>query len=216
MTTRFILATLAALLFCSRATAADLYVGTGFPRLIVGVAQPLSDSVVLRADLAGIGKYTDTFTEDGITYNGKFKHERVGVFADWFVAGGFRLTAGVTANDTRLDLNAQGNGSTITIGNTSYVTTPDDRWNVNVKFPKVTPYLGLGYGRHPEGGAGVGFVADFGVAYGRAKVSASVSGPTLSGTVTQADIDRELAELREGVGRVRVVPQLSVAINFRF
>ena len=140
----------------------------------------------------------------------------MGLFADWFVAGGFRLTAGLTLNDSRLDLNAQGNGGTITIGTTSYVTTPDDRWNVNIKYPRATPYLGLGYGRQPEGGAGVGFVADFGVSIGKAKVSASVSGPNLPNTVTQADLDRELAELRDGVGQVRVLPQLSVAINFRF
>jgi hypothetical protein len=205
-----------ALLFAGAAPAADLYIGTGFPRLIVGIAQPVSDRVVVRADLATIGKISDTFSESGINYSGKLKHDRAGLFADWFVAGGFRLTAGVTANDSKLDLNAQGNGGTITIGNTSYVTTADDRWNVNIRFPKTTPYLGLGYGRHPEGAGLVGVVADFGVSIGRSKVSASVSGPNLPNTVTQADIDRELADVRDGVGHYRVLPQLSVAINFRF
>ena len=214
--TRPTLAAMVALCFTSFAQAGDLYVGTGFPRLIVGLAQPVNDRWVVRVDVATLGKITDTFIEDGIEYRGKLKHDRVGLFADWFVAGGFRLTGGLTVNDSQLDLNAQGNGGTITIGSTTYVTTPDDRWNVNVRFPRATPYLGLGYGRHPQGSGLVGFVADFGVSIGRAKVSASLSGPNLPNTVTQADLDRELAELREGVGHVRVVPQLSVAINFRF
>ncbi len=214
--TRSVLIAAAALLFSGAAQATDLYVGTGFPRLIVGVAQPVGDRVVVRADIATIGKVSDSFSEGGINYSGKLKHDRAGLFADWFVAGGFRLTAGVTANDSKLDLNAQGNGGTITIGNTSYVTTAEDRWNVNFKFPKATPYLGLGYGRHPEGGNLVGVVADFGVSIGRSKVSASVSGPNLPNNVSQADIDRELADVKDGVGHVRVLPQLSVAINFRF
>ncbi len=202
--------------FSSPASAADVYVGSGFPRLIVGIAQPISDRAVVRADVATLGNISDSFDESGIRYSGRLKHERAGLFADWFVAGGFRLTGGVTVNDSRLDLTAQGNGGTLTIGNTTYATTPNDRWNVNIRFPKTTPYLGLGYGRHPEGGGTVGFVADFGVSIGRAKVSGNVSGLTLSSAVTQADIDRELAEVRDGVGQVRVVPQLSVAINFRF
>ncbi|MDH5539858.1 MAG: hypothetical protein OEY03_10690 [Rhizobacter sp.] len=190
--------------------------GTGLPRLIVGVAQPLSDTVLLRADAASIGSITDTYSENGIIYRGRLRHDRIGLFADWFVAGGFRLTSGLTVNDTRLNLNAQGNGGSLTIGSTTYVTTPDDRWSVDVRFPRATPYLGLGYGRQPGGTAAIGFAADLGVSIGRAKVSARVSGPNLPGAVTQEDIDRELAELRNDVARVRVIPQLSAAISFRF
>lgn len=32
----------------------------------------------------------------------------------------------------------------------------------------------------------------------------------------QANLDKELAELRDGVGKVRAIPQLSVAIGYSF
>jgi hypothetical protein len=55
-----------------------------------------------------------------------------------------------------------------------------------------------------------------GASIGRAKVTGSVSGPNVSGNVTQADIDRELEEVRDGVGKIRAVPQLSLGVNYRF
>lgn len=89
-----------------------------------------------------------------------------------------------------------------------------DRFDVKIKFPSATPYVGLGYGHHAV--KGLGFHADFGVSIGRTKLTATATGPTLSTAVSQADIDAELAELRDGVGKVRVLPQLSIGLNYRF
>lgn len=61
------------------------------------------------------------------------------VFADWFVAGCFRQTTSLTLNDTHLDLGAQGNRRSLTIGDTRYVATPDGRWSVFAPFPPATP-----------------------------------------------------------------------------
>jgi hypothetical protein len=115
-----------------------------------------------------------------------------------------------------LELGARpGVGGSITIGDKSI---PDlgagDRFDVSIKFPSATPYLGLGYGHHA--GKGLGFHADLGVSVGRTKLTATASGPNLSTAVSKTDIDRELAQLRDGVGKVRALPQVSFGLNYRF
>ena len=97
----------------------------------------------------------------------------------------------MTFNNFKLTLVGRGNGGTLDIGGTAYTTTPDDRFDVLIEFPKTTPYIGVGYGHHAAE-PGWGFVFDAGASIGRAKVTGSASGPNLSGNVTQADIDREL------------------------
>jgi hypothetical protein len=197
--------------------AAELYGAAGLPGVMLGVSQPLSDSVGLRADLSTIGSPSRDRTESGIDYTGTLKLDRAGLFADWFPGGsGFRLTGGVTFNRMKIDMAGHGNGGTITIGNNSYVTSADDRFNVTIEMPHTTPYLGIGWGHQPSAGRGWGLVFDLGASIGRAKVRGGVSGPNLSGNVSQQDIDVELQQLRDDVGKVRAVPQLSLGASYRF
>jgi hypothetical protein len=211
-----LLAAMAACTFSLAAQAGEVYGGAGLPGVMLGYAHSANDRLTLRADLSTIGSISRDRTESGIDYTGTAKLNRAGLFADWFVAGGgFRLTGGVTFNDMKIDLAGHGNGGTITIGSNSYVTSTDDRFNVHIKFPSATPYVGIGWGHHAAS-AGWGFVFDLGGSIGRAKVDGSVSGPNLTGHVTQADIDAELAQVRDGVGKVRFVPQLSLGASYRF
>lgn len=195
------------------AQAGQVYGGVGLPGVMVGYAQPLAGFTV-RGDVATLRLPDETANEEGIDYQAESKLDRLGVFADWFVLGGWRLTGGVTFNQMNVNLRAQGNGGVINIGGTDYTTSPDDRLDVKIEFPKTTPYLGLGYGHHP-GNGGFGFVFDLGASIGRAKLSATASGPNL-GQADPADIDRELEELRDGVGKVRFFPQLSLGLTYRF
>jgi hypothetical protein len=195
------------------ARAGEVYTGIGIPGLMLGYAHPLNSSFTLRADFATLGSMSDNRTEEGIRYNVKGKLARTGLFADYFLTGGLRVTAGITFNDAKIDLLARGDGGTINIGGTDYPTSPDDQLRVKVKFPSSTPYIGVGYGHQLS--QGWGFVFDLGASVGKAKLSATTSGPNLS-QASQADIDRELAELRDGVGKVKALPQLSLGLSYRF
>jgi hypothetical protein len=198
-----------------KARAAELYVGAGLPGVTLGVAHAYNPSFGVRADLTTLGSRKVNGVEEGINYTGTARLQRVGLFGDWFVArGGWRLTGGVTSNKANLDLSALGNGQTLNIGNGNYPTTLADRLDVRINFPSTTPYLGFGYG-HQAGAKGFGFALDVGASLGRAKVSIQTLGPNLS-LVPQADIDRELAELKNGVAKVRALPQASVALTYRF
>jgi hypothetical protein len=200
------------------ANAGEVYGGVGLPGLMLGYAQPLNTSFTLRGDWATLGSRTKRVNEEGISYDAKLAFNRLGVFADWFFLGGVRLTAGVTYNNLTADLRTQGDGvTTYQFGNaTPVVLTSADRLDVTITYPRTTPYLGLGYGH--QMGTGWGFTFDLGASYGKAKLGESHSGPTLGNPaiVTQADIDQEMAQLREGVGKIRYIPQLSLGGNYRF
>lgn len=198
------------------AVAGDVYVGAGLPGLTLGYSHPLNDRFSLRADVTTLGRISDDKSETGLHYDGRIKADRLGLFADWFVSSNFRLTAGLTMNDARLDLDGRGDGSTITIGDRTYVAGPDDRLEVDVKYPTVMPYLGIGFGRPPRAAGGWGFMFDAGLAIGKPKVKGRVRGPLLSNTVSQDDIDRELDDVRDDVERLRGIPQLSFSVYYRF
>jgi hypothetical protein len=195
--------------------AGEVYLGAGLPGVMLGYAHAFDSRFGLRVDISTLGTHSGSQSEGGIDYEGTLKTNRSGLYADWFVSGGWRFTGGVTFNNFKLTLVGRGNGGTLDIGGKTTVTTPDDRFDVLIEFPKTTPYIGVGYGHHAAK-PGWGVVFDVGASIGRAKVTGSVSGPNVSGNVTQADIDRELEEVRDGVGKIRAVPQLSLGVNYRF
>ena len=196
------------------AQAGELYTKIGLPGAILGYSQPLGPLFGLRVDYATVGERTDRRTEDGISYDTKLKLNRAALLADWFpFAGSFRFTSGITSNQYKLDLLATGAGGSLTIGNTTYTTTANDQFRVQVKFPSSTPYFGVGWGHSM--GSGLRFSFDVGAKFGKATVSYALSGP-IAQQVSQADIDTELAELRNGVGKVKAVPQISLGLGYSF
>jgi hypothetical protein len=217
MKTRLSIVAAITALLATPAHAGEFYAGAGLPGLMLGFAQPIDDSITVRGDWATLGSRQQRTAQEGVTYDAKGSFSRLGLFADWFVSGGFRLTGGVTFNQLKADLVARGDGVTqFTVGGQTFTSDPADRLNVKISYPKVTPYLGVGYGHQLN--SGWGFTFDLGASYGRATVSETHSGPNLGNTafVTQADIDAELAELRDGVAKVRYIPQLSMGFNYRF
>jgi hypothetical protein len=198
--------------------AGEGYVGVGIPGVIAGYALSVHDKVTVRADYATLGSRSKNGTEEGINYNGKVKVGRAGLFGDYFpMGGGFRLTGGVTFNQVKVDLNSSLiAGQTYTVGNASRVATGNEYFNVHVKFPEVTPFVGIGFG-HKAKEKGLGFAFDLGASIGKAKVTVDTNVQNLSsGAISQADIDAETAEIRDGVGKVKFLPQLSVALTYTY
>ena len=199
----------------SNAHAGEAYGALGIPGVMGGYAHTLNDRVALRADYASLGSHKKDGDREGINYKGKLKLARIGLFADYFPgSSGFRLTGGVTVNDMSLKLRSNmPAGSAITIGGQGYIATGNEYLNADVKIPKVTPYLGIGWGHHRRE-AGWGFIADVGVSIGKAKLDVDTN--LASYGVQQSDIDREVEDLRDDVAKVRVIPQLSVGMSYRF
>ena len=198
-----------------QAQAGEVYANVGLPGIGLGYAHPIDSRFTVRADFMTLGSRSKSTTEEGIRYDGRYKLQRLAVLGDWFPFGGsFRLTGGLSSNQYKVTLDATGENGSLTIGDRTYTTTAADGLKVEVKFPSVTPYLGIGWGH--QSGSGWRFGADIGALVGRAKVNATVRGALASEPDIQANLDKELAELRDGVGKVRAIPQLSVAIGYSF
>jgi hypothetical protein len=194
--------------------AQELYLKAGVPGVGIGFAQPLGPLLGVRADFVTLGDRNERRNEEGIDYDGTLKANRAALLLDMFpFAGSFRISAGATAAKYQLDLVATGAGGTLTIGNNTYQTTANDRFAVQVKMPSSMPYLGIGWGH--QSNSGLRFSFDIGAAFGKAKVSYQLTGP-VANQVSQQDIDAELAELRDGVAKVKAIPQVTFGIGYSF
>lgn len=206
-------------LVATAASAGEVYGNLGLPGLMVGYAHAINPMFTVRGDFATLGNYNKDQTESGIDYKAKLAFSRLGLFGDYFpFSGGFRLTGGLTMNNQKIELTSSAQaGSTMTVGDRTVILTPDDRLYVQIKMPSTTPYVGLGWG-HQQADKGLGFVADLGATLGKAKLDVQATGTTLGNRaiVTQADIDKETQQLRDGVGKITFIPQISLGMNYRF
>lgn len=197
------------------AHAGEVYANVGLPGIGLGYAHPIDSSFSVRGDFMTMGSRDKTTTENGVAYTGRYKLQRAAVFGDWFpFEGSFRLTGGLSSNNYKVTLDASGAGGTLTIGDRTYTTTAGDGLNVEIKFPSVTPYLGIGWGH--QMGNGWRVAADVGALIGKAKVTATARGALANEADIQSNIDKELAELRDGVGKVRAIPQLTFSVGYSF
>lgn len=196
------------------ACAGELYFQAGLPGVGIGYAHPLNEWMGVRGDFVTLGSRSETTTEEGIAYEGRIKANRGALFADIYpFAGGFRFTLGATSNQYKINLDASGAGNTINVGGTNYVLGPGDGLAVEVKYPSTTPYVGFGWGH--QAASGLRFSLDIGASIGKAKLNVTPRGQ-LAQPAAQADVDRETAELRDGVGKVKALPQVSFAIGYSF
>lgn len=193
-----------------------VYGSIGLPGLIVGYAHPLNQRITVRGDVSTSGNWDRDVSEGGLDYQGSLRFNRLALLADYRVSPLFRLTAGITVNDLKARMHANGAGQAVQVGDNSYTLTAQDTVSAEVTFPKVTPYLGLGLGHYtgPDQ-PGWNVVADLGFSLGEPKVKGQATGPVGS-TISQADIDKELQKLRDKVGKVDFVPQLSIGATYRY
>jgi len=195
--------------------AQEVYGGLGLPGLVaVGYAQSLSPSWGLRGEYAGGLDISKDGASDGVNVNGRFRASRAGLFADWHpFAGGFRLVGGLTANDIRADLNSVGTG-TATINGIA-VNMSGQTFNVSIKYPTTTPYLGLGWGHRGDASKGLGFYSDIGITFGAFTVDVNTSLVGQNG-ITQSDVDAQTQKMRDSLSQFNFYPSLSVGMSYRF
>ncbi len=200
--------------------AQDSYIGVGLPGLYtLGYAYPFSSSWGLRGDYAGGLNVSKDGNQDGVNVTGTFKASRLGAFADWYpFSGAFRLVGGLTVNDIKADISGVGSGTATVNGQT--VNMSGETYNVQIKFPSTTPYLGIGYGHQKSDNKGFGFYADLGVMIGTFTADATTSlvgKPTSSGgTISQADVDAQTQKIRDSLGNISVLPSASLGLLYRY
>lgn len=198
------------------ANAAGVYAGIGFPGLTLGYDYALSSSVSLRGEYSGGLSLSRNGQRNGIDFNGNLKANSLGAFADWYpIAGnGFRATGGVTLNTTKATFNASGNNGTATI-NGKPVSLAGETFNVELKYPGLTPYVGIGYNSTHNDPKGWGFYVDAGVTIGKFNTTVSTSMVGKQG-ITQADVDAQTSSVRDSINKLSVVPKFSIGAIYSF
>jgi len=198
------------------AHAGEAYVKVGLPGVQLGYAQSINEQLGWRFDAGTTGSVNKNSKDGGIDFAGSFKYNRAAVLGDYFpFSGRFRLTGGLTLNQAELTLKSQFDGSTpVTVNGRTVTPAAGDYLNGKLKFPSVMPYLGIGWG-HQSREAGLGFVADLGVSIGTAKLTTDTNLVGKYG-ITQADADAKTAEIEQAIGKVKLLPQASLGLNYRF
>ncbi|MEP6875961.1 MAG: hypothetical protein ABI887_16505 [Burkholderiales bacterium] len=200
-------------MFPRSSNAVEIYGGAGTTGLELGVSQPLSDAIVARLDYNAL-KITRSFTSSDIDYDAELKSSNAGVYLDYFLVGGFRLTGGALIGRRNIHGTARSVGGTITLGGVVYPVAASDTLDFDARFPTTTPYLGIGYGHHVQA-PGLHVYADAGVAYGRPKVTLSPSA-SLAAKVNASDLANEQASAQGQADGMRAYPVLKLGINYRF
>lgn len=213
-----VLATLLLSALPSAALAGEPYVKVGLPGVVIGYAHSVNEQLGLRIDAGTSGNISRDRTESDVPYRGRLKYNRVGLFGDYRPFGGrFRLTAGLTVNDASLKLDSRFDGATsVTINETTITPSAADYFRAHVKIPRLTPYFGIGWGQEPRE-TGFGFVADIGVSIGKAKVTIDQNlVENHPGLISQEDVDAETRDLKDKVGKLRILPHVAVGMSYRY
>ncbi len=208
--------TLAACIASDAAMAGEAYVSAGLPVVVVGYAASVNQHMGWRVDAGTTGSINKPMTQSGIQFDGKGTYNRLGLFGDFFpLSTGFRVTGGITVNRAMVDLKSRFDGSTaVDINGISVVPTASDYFNAQVKFPTVMPYIGLGWGHHDQS-PGLGFNADVGVSFGKAKLNTDTNLVGQYG-ITQADMDAKIADLRDKVNKITLLPSANVGVSYHY
>jgi len=142
-----------------------VYIGIG-SRLSVGYSHRLNDSMSMRTEISGVNKSTSTKVVDGTSYQFSQKDLSLGAYADWYpTSSSFRLSGGININ--RMQTTLKGIPNSIVSMNGSQVNLGADALDVEFKFPKITPYVGLGFGNRKIQGGGLHFYGDIGLMIGK-------------------------------------------------
>ena len=196
------------------AQAGEIYAGVGFPGISLGYAQSVAPNLGLRGEYTGGLSMSKSGLRNGVNFNGNLKAQSVSALVDYFpMNSSFRLTGGVNFNDTKFTLNSTGGSAMI---DNKPVNLVGQFFNVEIKQPGVTPYLGIGYGFKPDSKTGFGFYADAGVMVGKFTSATSTSLVTSGQNITQANVDAQTASIRDSVSKLSVLPKVSVGVSYRF
>jgi hypothetical protein len=195
------------------AQAKRAYVGVG-SRIAIGYSEKINEQLAVRAEISGLDSFEQSKYVNETNFQFKEKNLSLGAYLDWFPTdSSFRLSAGVNINRMRTTLNGI-SGSNLNI-NGKQVSLGSDVYNVEFKFPTVTPYVGIGFGDFNNGDAGLHVYGDLGLMLGKYDAVAQTSLVGNQG-VTTSDVDKELNNLRKSLYKWNFIPTATVGLTYRF
>lgn len=153
-----------------------------------------------------------------LTLEGRVRSSSLSALVDLYPGSesGFRFTAGALVGSPRVAATGVPSGGSFDVNDNQYSAEDVGTLEGEVRFPRVMPYVGIGFGRRLSRGLGIEWLSDIGVAIGRPTLSLRASGQGANAQLA-ADVEAERARLEADARRyVRVLPVISTGLAFRF
>jgi hypothetical protein len=182
--------------------------------LTVGLAPALN----LRVGAQGFS-YSRTFTEQGISYDGKADLRSAWLLLDVHPGGkGTRVSVGGVYSRNKIT-GASPSSGTVTVNGVAYPVALVGTIDGEAKANDVCPYIGLGWGNAVRPGSPLRFAFDVGVFYqGAPKISlaAHPAIPALVPPVFFADLEKERQKTEDDVSKYKFYPVVNLGLSYRF
>lgn len=160
-------------------------------------------------------EYDDLEIED-VVYDASLDFSSFTALADWHIfEGSFRISGGVISMDHtgRLDARLKEN-NTIEINDHEYSSSDIGTLTGKIKYDKVAPYVGIGWGNPFINNSRLGLACDLGVAFTNSpEVSLSATGMAAG---LQDDIEIERQKIKDDMKSYKFYPVISLSIYYRF
>jgi len=153
----------------------------------------------------------------GVNYDFDLKVLTFPLTADWYpFKNGFHLSGGIIINETNMDLDTRSTAS-LNIGGTTYSADQLGSVHGDMRFNRVAPYVGLGWGNAFGKEKRWGILSDLGVAFlGKPKVALSATGPIASDATFMGNLAQEQQDIEDDLSILRFYPVFSASLYFRF
>lgn len=200
----------------AQAAGAGLRIGTTGIGGDIGwaIAPTLGGRVGLSA-----GSWSTNVDSSDVNYDAKLKLGNFNAFLDWSPLGPFRITAGLIANNNKVDVTGRPNGATYTFNGQPFAAAEIGSLSGTIKPERsVAPYLGIGYGNVWT--RGVNFYFDLGVMFqGSPKADLSLTCGTTTASrcsQAQAQVEQEERNLENQIKRFKYYPVANIGITIGF
>lgn len=187
----------------------------------VEAAKLVGSHAALRVSAQGASYNGTAPDEEGVSSGYNLKLRTVSALVDLFPfrRGAFRLSGGLVSGTTSLGYTetgefAVGDGETVDgSGGNSYTGTRVE----SLGYPSTRPYAGFGWGTPASSRGGLGFVADFGVVFGRPAYVNRVTGPATNDPALQAELEADQEQVQETLDQYgRFYPKVGFGLSYRF
>lgn len=157
--------------------------------------------------------------QSDVTFDAKLKMKARTALVDLYPAsrGSFHLTGGLITNPVEITAVGQPKATgTFTINNREYTTAQVGTLTGTGKWPKTSPYAGIGFGTPANSHAALKFVFDLGAALSKSTIALTATGAANNAQL-QSDLNAQVAKTQKDVDKyAKVYPILSFGLTFRF
>lgn len=197
----------------------DMSVAFRFGTLGLGleVNRLLTNHIGVRVG-ANYFSHTTTKEQTDISYDAKLKLQAFTALLDFYPGnrGSFHLSGGLITDPLKVDATGvPAAGGTFTINDHPYTSAQVGTLTAGVKFPGVSPYLGLGFGSPAGTGRGLKFLFDLGVGIGKPTVSLNATGAA-GDPILAADIKAQQDKTQDDVRKLKIYPVISFGLAYHF